>query len=83
MTVRRIAVTLPEGLFDMVKRPREDAHRSRSEVLQVAVGRCLGKQVSEPADEEQGLLVEALAEAERLHDAGLPWSEVRDGLLAE
>ncbi len=83
MAVRKIAVTLPEELFDMVERLREIEHRSRSEVFQEALRRYFGEPVYEPTDEERRLLDEALAEAERQPDAGLPWSEVRDGLLSE
>lgn len=72
MAVRRIAVTLPEELFEMVERLREIGHRCRSEVLQEALPRDVGEPVDEP-----------LAEAEQTPDAGLPWSEARNGLLAE
>lgn len=82
MAVRKIAVTLPEELFDMVERLREIEHRSRSEVLQEALRRYFGEPVYEPTEEERRLLDDALAEAERQPDAGLPWSEVRDGLLS-
>ena len=83
MAVRKIAVTLPEELFDMVERLREIEHRSRSEVFQEALRRYFGEPVYEPTDEERRLLDEALAEAEREPDAGVPWSKLRDGLLAE
>ena len=83
MAVRKVAVTLPEELFDMVERLREIEHRSRSEVFQEALRRYFGEPVYEPTDEERRVLDEALAEAEQQPDAGLPWSEVRDGLLAE
>lgn len=83
MAVRKIAVTLPEELFDMVERLREIEHRSRSEVFQEALRRYFGEPVYEPTDEERRLLDEALTEAEQQPDAGLPWAAVRDGLLAE
>jgi metal-responsive CopG/Arc/MetJ family transcriptional regulator len=83
VAVRKIAVTLPEELFDMVERLREIEHRSRSEVFQEALRRYFGEPVYEPTDEERRLVDEALAEAEQHADAALAWSEVRDGLLAE
>lgn len=81
--MRKIAVTLPEELFDMVERLREIEHRSRSEVFQEALRRYFGEPVYEPTDEERRLLDAALAEAEQQPDAGRPWAEVRDELLAE
>jgi metal-responsive CopG/Arc/MetJ family transcriptional regulator len=83
MAVRKIAVTLPEELFDMVERLREIEHRSRSEVFQEALRRYFGEPVYEPTDEERRLLNEVLAEAEQQPDAGQPWTAVRDRLLAE
>ena len=83
MAVRKIAVTLPEELFDMVERLREIEHRSRSEVFQEALRRYFGEPVYEPTEEERRLLDEALAEAEKQPDAGRPWEEVRDELFAE
>lgn len=83
MVVRKVAVTLPEELFDMVERLREIEHRSRSEVFQEALRRYFGEPVYEPTEEERRLLDEALAEADQQPDAGRPWATVRDGLLAE
>ena len=83
VAVRKIAVTLPEELFDMVERLREIEHRSRSEVFQEALRRYFGEPVYEPTDEERRLLDEALTEAEQRPDAAQPWAAVRDGLLAE
>jgi metal-responsive CopG/Arc/MetJ family transcriptional regulator len=74
---------LPEELFDMVERLREIVHPSRSEVFREALRHYFGEPVYEPTDEVRRRLDEALAEAERHPDAGLPWSAVRDGLLAE
>lgn len=77
MAVRKVAVTLPEELFDMVERLRDIEHRSRSEVFQEALRRYFGEPVYVPTDEERRLLDEALAESEREPDAGQPWDEVR------
>jgi metal-responsive CopG/Arc/MetJ family transcriptional regulator len=81
--MRKVAVTLPEELFDMVERLREIEHRSRSEVFQEALRRYFGEPVYEPTEEERRLLDEALAEADRHPDGGQPWAEVRARLSAE
>lgn len=78
--VRKVAVTLPEELFDMVERLRAIEHRSRSEVFQEALRRYFGEPVYEPTDEERRLLDDALAKLEQEPDAGRPWSAVRDEL---
>lgn len=83
MTVRKIAVTWPEELFDMVERLREIEHRSRSEVFQEALRLYFGEPVYEPTDEERRLLDQALAAAERQPDAWVLRAEVRDRLLSE
>jgi Arc/MetJ-type ribon-helix-helix transcriptional regulator len=81
VAVRKIAVTLPEELFDMVERLRSIEHRSRSEVMQDAVGSYLGAPVYEPTEEEKALLDQSLLDLEAEPDAGVPWDEVRDRLL--
>lgn len=83
MAVRKVAVTLPEELFDMVERLREIEHRSRSEVFQEALRRYFGEPVYEPSDEERRLLDEALAELDREPGASRPWDEVRAELWPE
>ena len=83
MAVRKIAVTLPEELFEMVERLRQIEHRSRSEVFQEALRRYFGEPVYEPTEQERRLLDEALAAVEQHPEAGRPWAVVRDELLAE
>lgn len=83
MAVRKIAVTLPEELFDMVERLREIEHRSRSEVLQEALRRYFGEPVYEPTDEERRLLDEALAAVEQQPNASRSWDAVRNELWPE
>ena len=61
MAVRKVAVTLPEELFDMVERLRSIEHRSRSDVFQDALRRYFGEPTYEPTEEERRLLDEALA----------------------
>lgn len=83
MAVRKVAVTLPEELFDMVERLREIEHRSRSEVFQEALRRYFGEPVYEPTDEERRLLDDALAEFDEHPDAARSWREVRADLRRE
>lgn len=83
MAVRKIAVTLPEELFDMVERLREIEHRSRSEVFQEALRRYFGEPVYEPTDEERRLLDEALAAVEQQPNASRSWDAVRNELWPE
>lgn len=81
--MRKIAVTLPEELFDMVERLREIEHRSRSEVFQEALRRYFGEPVYEPTDEERRLLDEALDDLQEHPEAGRPWGAVRAELWPE
>ena len=81
--MRKIAVTLPEELFDMVERLREIEHRSRSEVFQEALRRYFGEPVYEPTDEERRLLEEALTALQQQPNASRPWDAVRNELWPE
>ncbi len=83
MTVKKVAVTLPEELFDMVERLRAIEHRSRSEVFQEALRRYFGEPVYEPSDEERRLLDDALTDLDRQLEASRPWDEVRTELWPE
>ncbi len=83
MAVKKVAVTLPEELFDMVERLREIEHRSRSEVFQEALRRYFGEPVYEPSDQERRMLDEALAELEREPEISRSWDEVRAELWPE
>jgi Arc/MetJ-type ribon-helix-helix transcriptional regulator len=83
MAVRKVAVTLPEELYDLVERARAVEHRSRSEVIQEALRTHFGEAVYVPSDEERRLLLEALDESVsdlgRLQD----WADVRQRLWAD
>ena len=80
MSVKKVAVTLPEELFDMVERLREIEHRSRSDVFQDALRRYFGEPVYEPTEDERRLLDEALNDLEAHPDAVRSWDEVRADL---
>ena len=77
MSVRKVAVTLPEELFDMVERLRDIEHRSRSDVFQDALRRYFGEPVYEPTEDERRLLDEALTHLESHPDAVRSWDEIR------
>jgi metal-responsive CopG/Arc/MetJ family transcriptional regulator len=77
MSVRKVAVTLPEELFAMIERLRDIEHRSRSEVFQEALRRYLGEPVYEPTEDERRLLDGALSDLESHPDAVRSWDEVR------
>lgn len=80
MAVKKVAVTLPEELYDMVERAREIEHRSRSEVIQEAIRSHFGEPVYVPTTEEREMLDNALDEVERDPEAGRSWKDIRDEL---
>ncbi|WMY79270.1 ribbon-helix-helix protein, CopG family [Citricoccus sp. I39-566] len=80
MAVRKVAVTLPEELYDLVERARAVEHRSRSEVIQEALRTHFGETTYRPTDEERAALVAALDAAQAEPEALQDWSEVRAGL---
>jgi len=64
MAVRKVAITLPEELYDLVERAREVAHRTRSEVIQEAIRTHFGEAVFVPSEAERRALLEALDEVD-------------------
>ena len=80
MAVKKVAVTLPEELFDIVERAREIEHRSRSEVIQEAIRSHFGEPIYVPSDDEREILDRALDDMERDPGAGRSWQQIRDGL---
>jgi Arc/MetJ-type ribon-helix-helix transcriptional regulator len=83
VAVRKVAVTLPGELFDMVERLREIEHRSRSEVVQEALRHYFGQPVYEPTEQERGGLDGALMVVEQHPEGGQPWAALRDELMGE
>ena len=77
MAVRKVAVTLPEELYDLVERARAIEHRTRSEVIQEAIRTHFGEAVYVPTQEERRLLTDALDADQRHPEMARPWSEVR------
>lgn len=77
MAVKKVAVTLPEELFDMVERARKIEHRSRSEVIQEALRTHFGEPVYLPTDDERRMLDRALADLREHPESGRSWEDVR------
>lgn len=82
MAVKKVAVTLPEELFEMVERAREIEHRSRSELIQEALRSHFGEPVYTPTDDERRMLDQALDDTKADPDAARSWEEIRDELRA-
>jgi len=82
MAVRKVAVTLPEELFEIVERARAVEHRTRSEVVQDALRTHFGEAIYVPSDEERRLLVAALDEAEHAPEKIRDWDQARAELRA-
>ena len=80
MAVRKVAVTLPEELYELVERARAVEHRSRSEVIQEALRTHFGEAVYVPSDDERRQLVEALDTIDQHPDTLREWAEVRSEL---
>jgi metal-responsive CopG/Arc/MetJ family transcriptional regulator len=83
MAVRKVAVTLPEELYELVERARAVEHRTRSEVIQEALRTHFGEAVYVPTKEERRKLVEALDEVEHSPELLRDWTEVRRGLRSD
>ncbi|CAN5903437.1 hypothetical protein BH23ACT10_BH23ACT10_12260 [soil metagenome] len=77
MAVKKVAVTLPEELFDMVERARRIEHRTRSEVIQEALRTHFGEPVYIPTDEERLMLDRALVDLHEDLESGRSWDDVR------
>ena len=80
MAVKKVAVTLPEELFDMVERARQIEHRSRSELVQEAIRSYFGEPVYRPTDDERAMLDRALEDAQATPERGRSWEEIRGQL---
>lgn len=83
MAVRKVAVTLPEELFEIVERARAVEHRTRSEVVQEALRTYFGMAVYVPSDEERRFLTAALEEVDQTPERIRDWNQVRADLRAE
>jgi metal-responsive CopG/Arc/MetJ family transcriptional regulator len=77
MAVRKVAITLPDELYEMVERARKIEHRTRSELIQEALRTHFGEPVYRPTEAERRMLDEALIDLDREPDTGRVWSDVR------
>lgn len=80
MAVRKVAITLPDELYELVERARTVEHRSRSEVIQEALRTHFGEATYRPTDDERASLVEALDAAQADPSSLQDWSDVRASL---
>lgn len=80
MAVRKVAVTLPEELYELVERARTIEHRSRSEVIQEALRSHFGEATYRPSEQERAQLIAALDEARAEPESLQDWSDVRQNL---
>ena len=63
MAVRKVAITLPEELYELVERARAVEHRSRSEVIQEALRTYFSEADYRPSEAERAALIAGLEEA--------------------
>lgn len=80
MAVRKVAVTLPEELFNLVEQARAVEHRSRSEIIQSALRTHFGEPIYRPTDDERAALVAALDAVQADPESLQEWSDVRKTL---
>lgn len=80
MAVRKVAVTLPEELYDLVERARAVERRSRSEIVQEALRTHFGEPAYRPTEDERAALVAALDADGADPLSRIEWSEVRKRL---
>lgn len=80
--MHKVAITLPEELYEIVERARAVEHRSRSEVVQEALRTHFGEAVYVPSDEERRALAAALDEAQTAPGGIRDWDGVRAELRA-
>ena len=82
MAAHKVAITLPEELFEIVERARAVEHRTRSEVVQEALRTHFGEAQYVPSDEERRSLVAALDEVDQVPERVRDWNQVRTELRA-
>lgn len=77
---RKVAVTLPDELYDLIERARAVEHRSRSEVVQEALRTHVGEPVYHPTELERRQLGEGLDATDPA--STLDWGDVRRQLCS-
>jgi len=77
VTARKVAITLPEELYELVEQARKIEHRTRSELIQEALRTHFGEHVYSPTEAERRMLDEALEELHRDPESSRPWQAIR------
>jgi metal-responsive CopG/Arc/MetJ family transcriptional regulator len=77
VAVRKVAITLPEELYELVERARKIEHRTRSELIQEALRTHFGEPVYAPTEAERRMLDEALEDLRQDPESGRSWWDVR------
>ena len=77
VAAKKIAITLPEELYELVERARKIEHRTRSELIQEALRTHFGTHVYTPTEAERRMLDEALDELHQDPQSSRPWEAVR------
>jgi len=77
VAVKKVAVTLPEELYELVERARKIERRTRSELIQEALRTHFDEPVYTPTEAERRVLNEALDDLRRDPGSGLPWEVIR------
>lgn len=80
MAVKKVAITLPEELYDMVEKVRAMEHRTRSEVIQEALRTHFGTPSYVPTEQERRMLDGALADLREDPSSGRSWQDIRQEL---
>lgn len=81
MASRKIAVTLPEPLYEAVETARKHEHRSRSDLIQEAVRAYLEVPKYHPSQEELRKIDQALAELDENPTEGVDWEDFREEFM--
>lgn len=82
MAARKVAITLPDELYQLVERARAVEHSSRSEVIQEALRPHFGEAVYRPTEAERAELIAGLEKAHVDPASVRDWSDVRAQLRA-
>lgn len=83
MAVKKVAVTLPQELYDLVERARLVEHRSRSKIVQEALRTHFGEPSYRPTEEERAALLASLDAAQADPNSLEDWAVVRERLSAD
>lgn len=77
MASRKVTISMPARLLDLVDKAGRVEHRSRSEVIQEAVRTHFATRIYVPTAEERRMLNEAIRDRRRDPNDERPWSQVK------